>query len=299
MTHELTTTPALTPNRGMSRRQFGILGASAIAGLAAAATITKALAAPVAAEVEYAWTTVWEDRFDGTALDESNWTVYDSAGQTDLRDQQWNHPSMVSVEDGRLVLRAQDVATNGFAYRGGTLTTRDKVNLGPSGRLTTRQYVRPGAGVGLGVVLFGANLSQVGWPQAGEIDATELALARPGAPFASIHGPGYSGENPISATYDGALDSLLNRWVEHSLEWEPGKLTWAIDGEVYHEASSSDPRAAGGWPFDQEQFLVLTMTVGSWASGDVDLSTWPIDGNGIHTARAEFDFVRFEQYLPC
>jgi beta-glucanase (GH16 family) len=148
-------------------------------------------------------------------------------------------------------------------------------------------------------VLFGANLDSVGWPAAGEIDATELALSRPGAPFASVHGPGYSGANPISATYSGPLDSVLNRWVEHSLEWEPGKLSWAIDGVVYHTVESTDPRAAGGWPFDQEQFLVLTMTVGSWASGDVDLSTGPRDSSAVATARAEFDYVRFEQYLPC
>lgn len=285
--------------KGLSRRQFALLGAGAIAGLAGAGAIARAVAAPTQAAAQYAWTTVWEDRFENGSLDPAVWTVYDSAGQTDLRDQQWNHPSMVSVEGGRLVLRAQDVPTNGFAYRGGTLTTRNKVALGPFGRLTSRQYVRPGTGVGLGVVLFGANLDAVGWPAAGEIDATELALGRPGAPFASVHGPGYSGTNPISATYDGSLDSLLNRWVDHTLEWEEGHVRWAIDGEVYHEVDASDPRAAGGWPFDQEQFLVLTMTVGSWASGDVDVSTWPVDVNGTRTARAEFDFIRFEQYLPC
>ena len=282
---------------GISRRQFAIGGAVAVAGALTAAAVARAVSVAAVDSVKYAWTTVWEDRFTGP-LDTSSWTVYDSAGQTDLRDQQWNHPSMVSVENDHLVLRAQDVATNGFAYRGGTLTTRDKVTLGPFGRLTTRQYIRPGTGAGVGVVLFGSNLDQVGWPAAGEIDATEIAVGRPGAPFASIHGPGYSGTNPISSTYTGPLDSVVNRWVEHSLEWEPGLLRWAIDGEVYHEVTSSDPRASGGWPFDNPMFLVLTMTVGSWASGDVDLATWPVV-NGVHEASAEFDFIRFEQYLPC
>ena len=291
-------TPTPQSATGLSRRQFAILGASAVAGLAAAATIGRAIAAPAEPAVEYAWTTVWEDRFESGILDPAVWTVYDSAGQTDLRDQQWNHPSMVTVENKSLVLRAQDVATNGFAYRAGTLTTRDKVSVGPFGRLTTRQYIRPGTGAGVGVVLFGTNLDDVGWPAAGEIDATEFSLGRPGAPFGSVHGPGYSGESPISGTYDGPLDSLLNRWVEHTLEWEPGKLTWLIDGVAYHSVESTDPRAAGGWPFDAEFFLVLTMTVGSWASGDVDLASWPVV-NGVHTARAEFDFIRFEQYLPC
>ena len=286
-------------SRGLSRRQFTIIGAGALAALAGAAVAGRSLMAEGADEVEYAWTTVWEDRFENGTLDPAVWTRYDSAGQTDLRDQQWNDPSMVTIEDGRLVLRAQPVPTNGFGYRAGTVTTRDKVAVGPVGRLTTRQYIRPGNGVGLGVVLFGTNLDDVGWPAAGEIDATEIALSRPGSPFGSVHGPGYSGEHPISGTYDGPLDSVLNRWVEHSLEWEPGKLTWSIDGVAYHTAEATDPRAAGGWPFDAEFFVLLTMTVGSWLSGDVDLANWPRDADDVPTARVEFDFIRFEQYLPC
>jgi beta-glucanase (GH16 family) len=245
------------------------------------------------------WRTMWEDRFTGDDLDSATWTAYDGPGQTDLRDQQWNDPSMVSVENGRLILRAQPQPKNGFAYVAGSVSTAGKRVIGPHGRVTTRQFLHPGVGASVGVVLFGENLETVGWPLAGEIDATEVALGRPGAPFGSLHGPGYSGEAPISSTYDGELDSLVGRWVEHTLEWEKGALRWAIDGHVYHEATSADPRAAEGWPFDAPFFVVLTMTVGSYLGGDVDLETWPTDDAGVRTARAEFDVIRFEQLVDC
>ena len=128
----------------------------------------------------------------------------------------------------------------------------------------------------------------------GEIDAVEIALARPGNPFGSVHGPGYSGGSPISAVRSG--DPLTYRWSEHVLEWEPGRISWAVDGEVFHVARSDDPRAAGGWLFDQPFFVTVVVTVGSGASGPVDLATWPQDEDGTRIdAYASVDLLRFEQ----
>jgi beta-glucanase (GH16 family) len=274
------------------------LGAVSASGVALSANASSTASAVRAAADTRAWRTVWEDRFLGSALNTSNWTVYDGPGQTDLRDQQWNDPSMVTVGGGRLALRAQPVPKNGFSYIAGSLSSKGKRSVGPHGRLTTRQFLHPGHGASVGVCLFGTNIDEVGWPAAGEIDATEIALSKPGSPFGSAHGPGYSGEAPISATYDGPLDSLVGRWVTHSLEWEPGVLRWAIDGHVYHEARADDPRAGAGWPFDASFFIVLTLTVGSYLGGDVDVSTWPREnGIGTRTARAEFDYIRFEQLV--
>jgi hypothetical protein len=86
-----------------------------------------------------AWATVWQDRFLEGALDETVWTRYDGPGQTDLRDQQYNDPTMVEVSDGRLILTAQAKGKNGFAYTAGTVSTAGKRTIGPFGRLTTRQ----------------------------------------------------------------------------------------------------------------------------------------------------------------
>jgi beta-glucanase (GH16 family) len=278
-----------------------LLGAGLLARTPSEAAASPRAGAPTSADAPpgKAWCTVWEDRFTAGGIDPDVWTVYDGPGQTDLRDQQWNDPSMATVEGGRLVLRAKPIPKNGFPYIAGTMSTAGKRTVGPHGRLTTRQFLHPAVGASVGVVLFGEDIDQVGWPAAGEIDATEIALSRPGAPFGSIHGPGYSGESPISATYDGPLDSLVGRWVTHTLDWEPGLLRWSIDGHAYHEARSDDPRAGGGWPFDASFFVVLTMTVGSFLGGDIDERTWPTGPDGLKTARAEFDFVRFEQLVDC
>lgn len=237
---------------------------------------------------------MWEDRFNQGQLDTEYWTALDYGGNRDLGEQHYNDPLMVSVDGGNLVLRARRNARNGFAYTAGSISTKDKAALGPHGRLTTRQLISSGDGIGVGVCLYGVNIDDVGWPACGEIDATEIAVARGDRPFASVHGPGYSGGSPISAIRQG--DSLIGRWAEHTLEWEPGLISWAIDGDTYHVAEATDPRAAAGWPFDQPFFVTIVMTVGSGLSGPPNHGTWPRDENGNEIdPYAVFDFIRFEQ----
>lgn len=239
------------------------------------------------------WVVAFEDTFD-TALDGSVWTAADYGGNRDLNEQQYNDPSMVAIEGGNLVLHASERAKAGYPYVAGAVSTKDKLTLGPYGRLTTKQLLGPGHGLGVGVCLYGQNIDAVGWPACGEIDATEIAMARPGELFASVHGPGYSGGNPISATRSG--ESLVDRWAEHTLTWEPGRITWALDSVPYQVAESTDPRAAAGWPFDQPFFLTVVMTVGSHLSGPVDTQTWPRSADGATVEPyAVFDFIRFEQ----
>ncbi|MBF4623009.1 family 16 glycosylhydrolase [Clavibacter sp. VKM Ac-2872] len=276
-------------SRGISRRT---VTAGVLAGIAVTAVKPANTARAAAAD---GWVTVWEDQFSGGALDPGSWSAIVGGGQTDLRDQQYNDAGMVFLDGQNLVLKARKEPANGFAYRAGSITTRGKRVLGPHGRLTTRQYLTTGTGVGVGVCLFGEDIDSVGWPQCGEIDATEIAIGRPGAPFGSIHGPGYSGASPISGTYTGPLDSLAGRWVEHTLEWSPSEISWAIDGQVYHSATPTDPRAAGGWPFDRAFFVQIVVTVGSWASGDVDLADWPVAADGVPEFSAVIDLIRFEQ----
>ncbi len=290
------------PKRVVTRRtMLGWTGLAGIAAMTAACAPEPPSSAPSApsapaptAESASGWTIVWEDDFSSERLDQSVWTAADYGGNRDLGELQDNVPEMVALEGGNLVLHARREESRGYTYVAGSVSTKGKRTVGPYGRLTTRQLLGPGTGIGFGVCLYGENIDEVGWPACGEIDATEIALARPTAPFASVHGPGYSGGSPISTI--GEVPSLVNRWAEHVLEWEPGRLTWAIDGEIYAIAEAADARAAAGWPFDQPFFVTIVLTIGSALSGPVDENTWPRDASGTPIdAYASVDFIRFEQ----
>ncbi len=297
--------------RRLNRRQLlqlgGVLG---VAGLMAACSPSAPPSAPTssagtptppdepaareAPTTPGEWQTVWEDTFDAGSLDENVWSVADYGGNRDLGELHHNDPSMVEISGGNLVLHASNTPRDGYPYIAGQISTKDKLTVGPYGRLTTRQLIGPGHGLGVGVCLYGADIDAVGWPASGEIDATEVAVARSGQPFGSVHGPGYSGGEPLSGTWSG--EPLVDRWAEHVLEWEPGRLSWAIDGEVYHVAESTDLRASEGWPFEQPFFITIVMTVGSHLSGPVDESTWPRNTAGADVdPYFVVDFIKFEQ----
>jgi beta-glucanase (GH16 family) len=286
------------------RRALGLGGLAFVSVLASACSpspdpkgrtaTTPPVPTPTADTDEPEWSVVWEEDFSRATLDPQVWTLSDYGGNRDLNEQHYNDPEMVALEEGNLVLHARRQERDGYPYVAGSISSKDKLTVGPYGRLTTRQLLGPGHGLGFGVCLYGADIDAVGWPGCGEIDATEIALARPTSPFASIHGPGYSGGSPISAA--GDIPSVVNRWAEHVLQWEPGRITWAIDGQVYHVAEASDPRAVAGWPFDQPFFITIVLTVGSYLSGPVDATTWPRDEEGKELdPYAVVDFVRFEQ----
>ena len=283
------------PTRRLVLRQAALTGAGALLAACAPQTSSPPPSRTATPSPTPRWRTVFEDTFASGRVDGATWTAADHGGNRDLGELQYNDPALVAVEAGNLVLHAADRPRADYPFVAGSISTKDKLTVGPYGRLTTRQLLGPGHGLGFGVCLYGADIDAVGWPACGEIDATEVALARPGSPFGSVHGPGYSGGSPISATWSG--ESLVDRWAEHQLVWEPDRISWAIDGEVYHVAEASDPRAVG-WPFDQPFFITVVLTVGSHASGPVDLGTWPRDVDGRRTdAYAVLDLIRFEQYL--
>jgi len=301
-------TPRRPTRRAITAAAVGAVGVAA-AGVAAStlgrsrAAETGAAPSPSSATADSAhapaapgWILEWEDGFDLPALDTATWTVVQGPGQSDLRDQHVNDPAMVRLEGGNLVVTARREDADGLPYRAGSITTRGKRTLGPHGRLTSWQLLTAGTGVGVGVALFGQDIDEVGWPACGEIDATEIALGRPGAPFGSVHGPGYSGGAAISGTYAGPLTSVVDRWVEHTLDWNAERIEWALDGVVYQTARRDDPRATGGWPFDQPCFVQVFVTVGSFASGDVDLADWPVAADGVPEFTARFDGIRFERW---
>jgi beta-glucanase (GH16 family) len=152
----------------------------------------------------------------------------------------------------------------------------------------------PGVGIGFGVCLYGQDIDTVGWPACGEIDATEVALAPP--LYTVRFGTRSRLLRWIPDLRDLAGPPLVDRWAEHVLESEAGRISWGVDGQTYHTAEASDPRAAAGWPFDQPFVVTIVLIIGSHLSGPVQLETWPRAASGADVdAYAIVDFIRFEQ----
>ena len=56
--------------------------------------------------------------------------------------------------------------------------------------------------------MLGENIGEVGWPASGEIDIMENVGREPSVLHASLHGPGFSAGNSLTASNDAARRRL-------------------------------------------------------------------------------------------
>jgi beta-glucanase (GH16 family) len=76
----------------------------------------------------------------------------------------------------------------------------------------------------------------------------------------TIHGPGYSGGNPITKSY-----SLINNRFDvefhlFAIEWDESKIDFFVDDYLYQRIERKD--VPGEWVYDQPFFLILNVAVG-------------------------------------
>jgi beta-glucanase (GH16 family) len=155
-------------------------------------------------------------------------------------------------------------------YTSARLISAKKVEV-QYGRLEARIKVPGGSGLWPAFWALGTNIGQVGWPQSGEMDIMEYVGRQPRRLFGTIHGPGYSGNAGFSKTLDLPQD-LADDFHTFAVEWEPDKIVWYIDNQVYHLATPANV-APNKWVFNQPFFLILNLAVGGNLGGLVNLQT--------------------------
>src|SRR5262249_13974417 len=189
------------------------------------------------------WQLTWSDEFngaDGSRPDESTW-AYDLGGHG------WGNQELetytdraenASIQGGALVItaRAEHYAgTDGIAreYTSGRLKTQGHFSQ-TYGRVEARIQIPRGQGIWPAFWMLGDDVSSVGWPTCGEIDIMENIGREPTTVHGTIHGPGYSGANGITASYtlpNG--QQFKDAYHTFDLDWTPTTITWSVDGQVY------------------------------------------------------------------
>ena len=101
------------------------------------------------------------------------------------------------------------------------------------GRVEARIRVPSGQGVWPAFWMLGGDFQEVGWPDCGEIDILEVRGKEPDRLIGSVHGPGYSAGNAISAVYEHP-ESLADDFHVYAIEWSPGRIDWYLDDTMYH-----------------------------------------------------------------
>lgn len=313
-------TSALTFGSGdvADRRARGRLAAGAVAALFLVATASLGASVPprrlppvgtTSSTVDAPrWRTVWEDRFDGPTVDRRRWDVEHSTFGDGNHELQCYTPGNVRTGPGGLVLEARRVAAtcpsgSTRAFSSGMLRSRAAWAYGA---FEARVRVPRGAGFLPAVWLLPQRYAYGRDGRSGELDVMEVVTDDPSEVRVTAHWShaGACGwgcrRYGRAAVVPGADASTA--FHDYRLEWEPGRLTWFVDGDPVYELGEGAQRWASGAerpvpgsatypaPFDAQNpmYLLVNLAVGGDTPGAPTAAT-PFP------ARMEVAWVRVQQ----
>ena len=136
------------------------------------------------------------------------------------------------------------------------------------GRIESRILVPEGeAGLWPAFWSLGTDIDIVGWPQTGEIDFMEYVSRLPNEIFGTIHGPGYAGGQSFGNVVDFG-EPVYNNYHTFTIEWQPDRIEWYVDGILYHTATPADI-APNEWVFNDPVYLLLNVAIGGNFGGAI------------------------------
>ncbi len=225
---------------------------------------------------------VWSDEFNGNHLNLANWTPEFGNGVNGWGNNEvqfyTDNPENLRVEDGRLIIEARK---EGSTWTSARIKTQSKRSF-LYGKIEVRAKLPTGIGPWPAAWMLGENIPEVGWPQSGEIDIMEWRGTEPDVISHATHGPSRFGANPISVTVP--VDDPSGSFNTYAVVWEPGKVTFSVNGVPSGSWSTADT----GDPFEKEFFILLNLAMGgNFLGGQIDPD--------LTSARYEVDYVRVYQ----
>ena len=229
------------------------------------------------------WNLAWSDEFEGPSgspVDLAKWS-FDIGGNgwgNNELETYTNRTANAELQGGALVIKALKETFTGpdnktRNYTSARLLTRNKFTQ-TYGRFEARIKVAYGQGIWPAFWMLGDDLDTAGWPNCGEIDIMENIGREPSIVHGTIHGPGYSGANGVTASY--ALppsQKFSDDYHTFAVEWEPSVMRFYVDGLLYKTRTPADLPAGKAWVFNHPFFLILNVAVGGGFPGDPDATT--------------------------
>ena len=221
------------------------------------------------------YTKVWGDEFDGDSLNRDDWNVEThEKGWVNSELQEYvDSEENIQVKDGKLVInpvkKVSSIESNYAA------STKEAVSY-TSGRISTQNKQ---------TFIYGRFECRAKVPKGQETNKA-YGTIHYGNPHAESQGTYYTGENESDFSDDFHV---------FTCDWEPGKITWYVDGVKYHEESDWYSTTVGQGtfaypaPFDQPFYIILNLAVGgSWVGN-------PNDETSFENNPYEIDYVRVYQ----
>ncbi len=224
---------------------------------------------------EREWKLVWQDEFTGGAgqlPDSTKWDFDIGTGWGNAQlEYDTDRPENVSMDgEGNLKIVAREESYMGSAYTSARITTKNLFEK-TYGRFEARMKLPWGQGLWPAFWMLGNDIDAVSWPTCGEIDIMEFRGQETSRVHGSLHGPGYSGGNPVTDHYDLSNARFDLAFHLFAVEWGSDYIEFYVDDSRYQTVKKED--VPGDWVYDHPFFMILNVAVGGNYVGSPNATT--------------------------
>jgi beta-glucanase (GH16 family) len=235
-----------------------------------------------------AWTQVWADEFDGSAVSSTNW-----------RNLQWTNPhnnerqayvpSQAAVANGMLTITATNQPFGGKQYRSARLESN---YANQYGRWEIRAKLPSTKGTWPAIWLL-PNVSQYPWPTQGEIDILENRGQQPNLTSAAFHFDPSGGDNHDYLYSENTMArfgqpvNYHDSFHTYAVEWDAQKIRFFIDDVNWYTIFDSE--ASNDISQNAPMETVLNVAVGGDFLGGSDQQP---DNSSVWPQTMQVDYVR-------
>lgn len=256
------------------------------------------------------YTLVWNDEFDGDALDTTKWTCQHGNGR-DYGIENWGNSEAqsytgreenVKVENGMLKITGimEDYDNKHFTSgRLRTMTDDNQIQYALTyGRVEAKIRIVGGEGVWPAFWMLPVDASIYGeWASSGELDIMEAKGRLPGEIGGTAHYAATWPNNVYSTkSYYFPEETDISDFHTYAMEWTPNYIKWYVDDNCYSTLEDWYSKGVGcktnytyPAPFDVPFYIILNLALGGTfdPEGTLNKDSFP--------AEMYVDFVRVFQ----
>ena len=248
---------------------------------------------------EEGWALVWNDEFDGPALNLEKWSYEIGGHGWGNNELQYysDDDSTAFIQDGKLVIRA-DLVPQGTGssdnlryFSSARLRTSGKGDW-RYGRIEVKAKLALGQGIWPAIWMLPTDWMYGGWPESGEIDIMEHVGYDPGRVHGSIHTGSYNHKINTQRGGSKLLDKISSKFYVYAIEWYEDRIDFLIDDSKYFSFQNDGKNDFNTWPFNQRFHLLINIAVGGdWPGSPDETTQFPTE--------MELEYVRvYEKIQP-
>ncbi|MDB5184712.1 MAG: bglA [Candidatus Saccharibacteria bacterium] len=195
------------------------------------------------------------------------------------------NPSNLRIENGSLVLQAQDTSHGSYKYTSARVSTINRLNV-QYGKLVIRAKLPTSGGTWPALWMLPStgkykNAAALADPthdvNDGEIDIAEAVGTQPGVIYGIAHCLAYPPDGRKGYYGTVNVTDSASTFHDYGIEWTPTSITFTIDGQAYYTQTKQPGADYRSWPYDQPYYLTMNLALGgTWAG--TDTADYPGDG---------------------